>query len=213
MPLTFAQTPLYYKDAQGNYHRILSGADMTGYRTAAAQDAIDAGLVSAAATQSFTEAQKQQARNNIGAIDAGSIATIESSPATQAHAVGDYIVYNGQLYKVTAAIAQGESLTAGTNIRSSKVADQIRTYATGTKTVNPNGNTYVYFLNKTELLNALGRSEVQMDKVCVCATNGDYDAAPLTILGVSRQQDVLIAHLSAARTGNMRITYAIFYAG
>lgn len=42
MPLTFAETPLYYKDSQGQYHRVLSGADMTGYRTAEAQDAIDA---------------------------------------------------------------------------------------------------------------------------------------------------------------------------
>lgn len=42
MPLTFAETPLYYRDSQGQYHRVLSGADMTGYRTAAAQDAIDA---------------------------------------------------------------------------------------------------------------------------------------------------------------------------
>jgi len=44
MPLTMAETPLYYKDSQGQYHRVLSGADMTGYRTAAAQDAIDAGF-------------------------------------------------------------------------------------------------------------------------------------------------------------------------
>lgn len=31
MPLTFAETPLYYRDSQGQYHRVLSGADMTGY--------------------------------------------------------------------------------------------------------------------------------------------------------------------------------------
>ena len=42
MPLTLAETPLYYKDSQGQYHRIMSGADMTGYRTAAEQDEIDA---------------------------------------------------------------------------------------------------------------------------------------------------------------------------
>lgn len=42
MSLTFTETPLYYRDSQGQYHRVLSGADMTGYRTAAAQDAIDA---------------------------------------------------------------------------------------------------------------------------------------------------------------------------
>ena len=91
MPLTFSETPLYYKDSQGNYHRIMSGADMTGYRTAAAQDVIDS------------------AQN-------GNLATIESSPATAAHAVGEYIVLNGQLYKVTATIAAGQTLTPGTNI-------------------------------------------------------------------------------------------------
>lgn len=42
MPLTFAETPLYYRDSQGQYHRVMSGADMTGYRTAAEQDEIDA---------------------------------------------------------------------------------------------------------------------------------------------------------------------------
>ena len=47
MPLTFAETPLYYRDSQGQYHRVLSGADMTGYRTAAAQDAIDADMAKA----------------------------------------------------------------------------------------------------------------------------------------------------------------------
>jgi hypothetical protein len=91
MPLTLAETPLYYKDSQGQYHRIMSGADMTGYRTAAAQDAIDEDILD-------------------------NLATIESSPATAAHAVGEYIVYNGQLYKVTAAIASGQTLTPGTNI-------------------------------------------------------------------------------------------------
>lgn len=61
------------------------------YRTAAAQDAIDAAQDS-------------------------NLATIESSPATAAHAVGEYIVLNGQLYKVTATIAAGQTLTPGTNI-------------------------------------------------------------------------------------------------
>lgn len=42
---------------------------------------------------------------------AGSIATIETSPATANHSVGEYIVYNGQLYKVTSAITAGTTLT------------------------------------------------------------------------------------------------------
>lgn len=41
MPLTFTDNLLYYKDSQGQYKHILTGANMTGYRTAAAQDAID----------------------------------------------------------------------------------------------------------------------------------------------------------------------------
>lgn len=44
------------------------------------------------------------------------IATTETSPAAAAHAVGKYLIYNGALYEVTAAIAVGDTLTAGTNI-------------------------------------------------------------------------------------------------
>lgn len=53
MPLTLAETPLYYRDSQGQYHRIMSGADMTGYRTAAAQDAIDESRAFEHATSGF----------------------------------------------------------------------------------------------------------------------------------------------------------------
>lgn len=45
------------------------------------------------------------------------IAPIEAGPtASQAFAVGKQLVYNGLLYKVTSAIAQGDTLTVGTNI-------------------------------------------------------------------------------------------------
>lgn len=57
---------------------------------------------------------------------AGSIATIETSPATANHAVGEYIVYNGQLYKVTTAITAGQSLAVGTNISATNVGSNIR---------------------------------------------------------------------------------------
>lgn len=39
------------------------------------------------------------------------LAEIETDPATSSHAVGDWIVYNGQLYIVTTAISIGESLS------------------------------------------------------------------------------------------------------
>ena len=47
---------------------------------------------------------------------AGSIAQIETSPATATHAVNTYLVWNSRLYKVISAIAVGESLSLGTNI-------------------------------------------------------------------------------------------------
>lgn len=46
----------------------------------------------------------------------GSVAVIETSPAAASHATGDYIVWNGQLYKVTAAISSGQTLVPGTNL-------------------------------------------------------------------------------------------------
>lgn len=57
----------------------------------------------------------------------GSIAQVESSPATTNHAEGDYIMYNYQLYKVTASITTGASLVVGTNITATTVMDEFKT--------------------------------------------------------------------------------------
>ena len=61
----------------------------------------------------------------------GSIATIETSPATATHAVGDYIVWNGQLYKVISAIAVGETLTVGSNITATSAGSEISALKAG----------------------------------------------------------------------------------
>lgn len=55
----------------------------------------------------------------------GSVATIETSPAVAAHDAGEYIFYNGQMYKVIAAIAVGETLTVDTNITSTNVGSEL----------------------------------------------------------------------------------------
>ena len=57
------------------------------------------------------------------------IAPIEAGPtASKAYAVGKQLIYNGLLYKVTAAIAQGDTLTVGTNIElSDDVVTQLET--------------------------------------------------------------------------------------
>lgn len=72
------------------------------------------------------------AQTEINNTLAGSIATIETSPATANHSVGEYIVYNGQLYKVTSAITAGQSLAVGTNIIATNIADEFSSATTAT---------------------------------------------------------------------------------
>ena len=62
---------------------------------------------------------------------AGSLAMVETSPATTNHAVGDLIVYNNQLYEVTVAIATGETLKVGTNISATTVGDELSSLNNG----------------------------------------------------------------------------------
>ena len=62
--------------------------------------------------------------------DRALVAPVEKSPAEAAHAIGDEIVYNGLLYKVTAAIEIGDALAttgAGANIQAADpVTKQIK---------------------------------------------------------------------------------------
>ena len=70
------------------------------------------------------------AQNLIDALAAGAagienFAPAESQTAAAAHAVGTYLTYNNTLYKVTTAIAIGDTLTPGTNISSTTVGEEI----------------------------------------------------------------------------------------
>ena len=56
---------------------------------------------------------------------AGSIATIEASPAVSSHVVGEYVFYDNQLCMVTAAIAAGEPLEVGTNLAATSVGGEL----------------------------------------------------------------------------------------
>ena len=86
------------------------------------------------------------------AVKAGSIATVESAQATQNHAVGDYILLNGQLYVVTAAVNTGETFIEGTNISAAVIGDTLTALNKGlivqfpstgwTTTETVNGTTY-----------------------------------------------------------------------
>lgn len=65
------------------------------------------------------------------------IAIVEpTSTASQAHAVGTLLVYSGQLYRVTAAIAQGDVITPGTNVTPTTVANEMESSVAGVTSFN-----------------------------------------------------------------------------
>lgn len=65
------------------------------------------------------------AKSNIG-----NIATIESSPASANHAVGEFIVYNGQMYSVIDGITAGQALTPS-NISATSAGDELSSLKSG----------------------------------------------------------------------------------
>lgn len=120
--------------------------------------------------QILTSEQQTQARTNIGAASAASAAsaadlttetneritadtgvrgltaTVEAtSTASKAYAIGAYFVYNGLLYKCTVAIANGGTITPGTNCTATTAGTELYklnqnlTGATGTFTAAGRG--------------------------------------------------------------------------
>lgn len=58
---------------------------------------------------------------------AKNIATIEdSNVASQAYSVGNFLILDGQLYRVTNAIAQGGTITVGTNVTLDSVGSELK---------------------------------------------------------------------------------------
>lgn len=66
-----------------------------------------------------------------GSVLPGSVATVETSPAVANHSVGEFILYGGQLYSVTAAISVGETLTPGTNISATSAGSELSSLKAG----------------------------------------------------------------------------------
>ena len=66
--------------------------------------------------------------DNFDKIDAvvGDIATFETSPTKAAHSAGEFLLYEGRLYKVTAAISAGGSLILGTNVQVANIGSEIK---------------------------------------------------------------------------------------
>ena len=51
--------------------------------------------------------------------------TEDTSTASQNYAVNDYLIYNDKLYKVTASISSGGTLTPGTNIEEATIGEEL----------------------------------------------------------------------------------------
>ena len=74
---------------------------------------------------------KEQAEAAAAMLDAekilGDFAHYESTTtASKAYAIGEYLTYNGYLYRVTAAISSGGTITIGTNVVQTNVGDEIK---------------------------------------------------------------------------------------
>ena len=98
-----------------------SGTDTNNakyYSQQAAASASTAASEAAAASQAAVE----------GFLDTvlGNFATVESSTtASKAYKVGEYLILNNLLYRVTAAIASGGTITPGTNCAQTTVGDEV----------------------------------------------------------------------------------------
>lgn len=114
------------------------GQVLTRTGTGAAWDDVDGTWGSITGTLSDqTDLQNAlNAKANVSALNAKSntstLATVEStSTASQAYAVGDYLVYNGILYKVISAIDSGETLTPNTNIEATTAGAELTSLNNG----------------------------------------------------------------------------------
>ena len=68
------------------------------------------------------------------ALEAGFASVQTTSVATRAYAKGSYLVYNGNLYKVTTAIASGGTITPGTNCSRTNVGNELVSLTSGLAT-------------------------------------------------------------------------------
>lgn len=91
--------------------------------------------------EALANAVLTKVKNKSYAVSAD-IAPVETSPATAAHAVDSYIMYDGELYKVTTAIAIGDTLSTSTNIEKTTVTDEIGDAATLNAEDITNNKTY-----------------------------------------------------------------------
>lgn len=137
----------------------------------------------------------------------GSVATIETSPAVAAHDAGEYIFYNGQMYKVIAAIAVGETLTVGTNITSTNVGSELTALNNG----------LMHAETKTISVNDEGKAVIFNDisKIPVLIANQTSEQYPLFLPylygGAVRARVIDFSSNSWSLVQNVTLTVIVYY--
>jgi hypothetical protein len=72
----------------------------------------------------------------------GNFATYQATlTASKAYKVGEFLTYNGYLYRVTTAIASGGTITIGTNVVQTTVGDEVANYCLRFENVTVNATT------------------------------------------------------------------------
>ena len=111
--------------------------------------------------------------------DNSNLAPIEATTtASRSYLVGDYLMLQGEFYKVISAIAIGDTLTVGTNIQSTNVGDEIDEVNDYTKDIDRYGLSITGF-GSTFRLERVGR-------VCFITYNDSATSLPAGHLTISQ---------------------------
>lgn len=86
----------------------------------------------AEASQSFSANVAAAAADAIEEVNSEIATEEESSTASAAHAAGSYLKFNGNLYKVTQAIAIGDTIVSDVNVTKTTVAEELATISGST---------------------------------------------------------------------------------
>lgn len=120
-----AETPLSVGSALAPFTPTYEDINVNG---AVCQMIVAEYTATALAVTSVTAVYEKAAASS---VKAGSIATVENSTATEAHDVGEYILLNGQMYIITAAVSIGETFIEGTNISAVSIGDELTSLNAG----------------------------------------------------------------------------------
>ena len=150
---------------------------------------------------------------------AADLAVLSTSPTTRSFAVGEYLMYNNQLYRVTQAIASGGTLTVGTNIVAANVGAQLKTLNDSLTTINTT-LAVVKTVSKTGIAVAansyanvnidLTSNPPQIGVLRGFSVAGTTDVIPLQVY-ISTDNNSVVARLRNISTSNLTAELYVWY--